>query len=72
MQFAFILSIFFSMIQPGHAGHDEPPDSSLRKVPLLRGNENKYNLDAQIKHKVIKRLFSQVPKLFINPDIHCS
>ncbi|KAG4071816.1 hypothetical protein HA402_005977 [Bradysia odoriphaga] len=36
----------------GHAGHDEPPETSLRRVPPLRGNEDKYNLDAQIKHKL--------------------
>lgn len=41
----------------GHAGHDEPPETSLRKVPPLHGNEDKYNLDAQVKHKVIANHF---------------
>lgn len=37
----------------GQAGHDEPPETSLAKIPLLMGNEYKYDLDAQVKHKVI-------------------
>lgn len=36
----------------GHQGHDDPPATSIRKVPKLRGNEQHFNLDGQIKHKV--------------------
>lgn len=36
----------------GHAGHDEPPKSSIRKIPPLAGNEAKYGLHAQVQHKV--------------------
>lgn len=36
----------------GHAGHDNPREGSIRKVPPLTGNEDKYNLQGQIKHKV--------------------
>uniref|UniRef100_U5EJC0 Lipid droplet-associated hydrolase n=1 Tax=Corethrella appendiculata TaxID=1370023 RepID=U5EJC0_9DIPT len=37
----------------GHAGHDEEPESVYKKkVPILAGNEELFNLDAQIKHKV--------------------
>lgn len=35
-----------------HLGHDDPPASSIRKVPELNGNEQLYDLDGQIKHKV--------------------
>lgn len=50
----------------GHAGHDEPPKSSIRKVPPLSGNESKFNLDGQIKHK-IEFIEKYVPK---NVKIH--
>lgn len=33
-------------------GHDDPPATSIRKVPALKGNEKVYDLDGQIKHKV--------------------
>lgn len=36
----------------GHQGHDDPPATSIRKVPQLEGNERLYDLDGQIKHKV--------------------
>lgn len=36
----------------GHQGHDDPPSTSIRKVPNLEGNEKLYDLDGQIKHKV--------------------
>ncbi|CAD7089063.1 unnamed protein product [Hermetia illucens] len=36
----------------GHAGHDEPSASSVRKVPPLSGNESKFELNAQLKHKI--------------------
>ncbi|XP_030386262.1 lipid droplet-associated hydrolase [Scaptodrosophila lebanonensis] len=36
----------------GHAGHDDPPESSIREVPQLSGNEEIFNLDGQIKHKI--------------------
>ena len=41
----------------GHAGHDEPPHTSIRKVPALIGNEHKFGLHAQLDHKIefIKR-----------------
>lgn len=55
--------IFLILFPTGHAGHDEPPATSLRKVPPLCGNEDKYNLDAQIKHKVI---LSTVSFVFAN------
>lgn len=36
----------------GHAGHDEPPSSSVgRQVPPLRGNEHRFDLAAQVRHK---------------------
>lgn len=35
----------------GHAGHDEPPATSTRKVPPLKGNETAFDLDAQVRHK---------------------
>lgn len=46
---SFFLILFYIS---GHAGHDEPPARSIRKVPLLAGNENLYSLQAQVKHKV--------------------
>lgn len=36
----------------GHQGHDDPPATSIRKVPSLAGNEKLYDLDGQVKHKV--------------------
>lgn len=36
----------------GHAGHDDPPQSSILQVPLLQDNEDKFNLKGQIKHKI--------------------
>ncbi|XP_001352453.2 lipid droplet-associated hydrolase [Drosophila pseudoobscura] len=36
----------------GHAGHDDPPEASIREVPQLTGNEEIFNLDGQIKHKL--------------------
>lgn len=36
----------------GHAGHEPPPDGSIRKAVPLMGNEQFYGLQAQIKHKV--------------------
>lgn len=36
----------------GHAGHDEPPPYFENKVPDVKGNEDKYCLDAQVRHKV--------------------
>lgn len=36
----------------GHAGHDDPPESSLREVPQLKGNEELFDLDGQIRHKI--------------------
>ncbi|XP_013112718.1 lipid droplet-associated hydrolase [Stomoxys calcitrans] len=35
----------------GHVGHDDPPENSLREVPQLKGNEEIFDLDGQIKHK---------------------
>lgn len=35
----------------GHAGHDEPPARSARKIPALEGNEAKYGLAGQLEHK---------------------
>lgn len=35
----------------GHAGHDDPPENSLREVPQLKGNEEMFDLDGQIRHK---------------------
>lgn len=40
--------------QIGQAGQDEPPRNSFLMVPPLRGNEMKFDLDAQVKHKVIE------------------
>jgi len=37
---------------PGHAGHDDPPEASIREVPQLSGNEELFNLDGQIRHKI--------------------
>ncbi|EDV50144.1 lipid droplet-associated hydrolase [Drosophila erecta] len=36
----------------GHAGHDDPPEASIREVPQLSGNEELFNLDGQIRHKI--------------------
>ncbi|KAH8371052.1 hypothetical protein KR093_006002 [Drosophila rubida] len=36
----------------GHAGHDDPPAASIREVPQLSGNQELFNLDGQITHKV--------------------
>lgn len=36
----------------GHVGHDDPPATSIRKVPKLKGNEELYDLNGQVKHKV--------------------
>ncbi|XP_061401661.1 lipid droplet-associated hydrolase-like [Musca vetustissima] len=36
----------------GHAGHDDPPENSLREVPQLKGNEELFDLDGQIRHKI--------------------
>ena len=33
-------------------GHDDPPESSLREVPQLKGNEELFDLDGQIRHKI--------------------
>ncbi|XP_075161529.1 lipid droplet associated hydrolase sturkopf [Haematobia irritans] len=35
----------------GHVGHDDPPENSLREVPQLKGNEEIFDLDGQIRHK---------------------
>lgn len=51
------MQLLFLFKSTGHAGHDEPPVTSLRKVPPLSGNEDKYNLDAQVKHKVSLKYF---------------
>lgn len=45
-------TIVDTIFRLGHAGHDEPPKSSVRKVPPLMGNESKFDLDAQVQHKV--------------------
>lgn len=42
----------FSVIFKGHVGHDDPPSSSLRQVPDLADNEQLFDLNAQIAHKV--------------------
>ncbi|XP_063697459.1 lipid droplet-associated hydrolase [Culicoides brevitarsis] len=45
----------------GHAGHDDPPRNSEKKVPRLKGNEQLFNLQGQIHHKM--RFIEQyVPK----------
>ncbi|KAH8408718.1 hypothetical protein KR215_011485 [Drosophila sulfurigaster] len=36
----------------GHAGHDDPPAASIREVPQLSGNQELFNLDGQITHKI--------------------
>ncbi|KNC34320.1 hypothetical protein FF38_05989 [Lucilia cuprina] len=36
----------------GHLGHDDPPESSLREVPQLKGNEEIFDLEGQIRHKI--------------------
>ncbi|XP_064540139.1 lipid droplet-associated hydrolase [Drosophila montana] len=36
----------------GHAGHDDPPEASIREVPQLSGNEELFNLGGQIAHKI--------------------
>ncbi|ALC42990.1 CG9186 [Drosophila busckii] len=36
----------------GHAGHDDPPEASIREVPQLTGNEELFNLNGQITHKI--------------------
>lgn len=33
-------------------GHDDPPESSLREVPQLKGNEEIFDLDGQVRHKI--------------------
>ncbi|KAJ6626130.1 Lipid droplet-associated hydrolase [Pseudolycoriella hygida] len=33
----------------GQAGHDEPPEDSLHEIPPLKGNEDLYDLDAQLE-----------------------
>lgn len=35
----------------GHSGHEEP-DQNFLKLPKLSGNEDAYNLQGQIDHKV--------------------
>lgn len=46
--------ILYLIITTGHAGHGEPKKEkkSKTKVPKLKGNEDKYGLDAQVNHKV--------------------
>lgn len=41
-----------SIENSGHAGHDEPPSRSARKVPPLEGNEAKFGLAGQLQHKI--------------------
>lgn len=36
----------------GHGGHDEPEDESLQ-MPPLESNEHLYDLNGQVKQKVI-------------------
>ncbi|EDW26074.1 GL20677 [Drosophila persimilis] len=35
-----------------HAAHDDPLEASIREVPQLTRNEEIFNLDGQIKHKL--------------------
>uniref|UniRef100_D3TPK1 Lipid droplet-associated hydrolase n=1 Tax=Glossina morsitans morsitans TaxID=37546 RepID=D3TPK1_GLOMM len=36
----------------GHLGHENPPETSLREVPQLKGNEELFDLDSQVRHKI--------------------
>lgn len=36
----------------GHAGHEPPVGATERDVPPLKGNEELYKMNGQIKHKV--------------------
>ncbi|EDV96411.1 lipid droplet-associated hydrolase [Drosophila grimshawi] len=36
----------------GHAGHEDPPEASIREVPQLSGNEELFNLNGQLAHKL--------------------
>lgn len=36
----------------GHAGHDSPPATGIRKIPDLHEHPDKYNLQGQIQHKI--------------------
>lgn len=36
----------------GHVGHDDPPKNSIREVPQLKGNEEIFDLNGQLRHKI--------------------
>uniref|UniRef100_A0A336M4G2 Lipid droplet-associated hydrolase n=1 Tax=Culicoides sonorensis TaxID=179676 RepID=A0A336M4G2_CULSO len=36
----------------GHAGHEEPDGKKRHAVPQLKGNEEKYDLNGQLNHKI--------------------
>lgn len=40
----------------GHAGHVKPSETSLRTLPKYETNRELYNLNGQIKHKVMRLL----------------
>lgn len=41
----------------GHAGHDDPSSNSGLIVPPMEGNEHLYDLQGQLKHKVMFKTF---------------
>uniref|UniRef100_A0A1A9ZAV3 Lipid droplet-associated hydrolase n=1 Tax=Glossina pallidipes TaxID=7398 RepID=A0A1A9ZAV3_GLOPL len=47
-----ILNICVFLIYSGHLGHENPPETSLREVPQLKGNEELFDLDSQVRHKI--------------------
>lgn len=49
--FQYKKNAFYTFKFVGHAGHDEPKNST-RKVPPVKGNEQRFGLDGQIQHKV--------------------
>ncbi|XP_037940139.1 lipid droplet-associated hydrolase-like [Teleopsis dalmanni] len=51
----------------GHMGHDDPPATSIREVPQLKGNEELFDLNAQIRHKIefIKKYIPQDCKIHL-------
>ncbi|XP_023164862.2 lipid droplet-associated hydrolase [Drosophila hydei] len=51
----------------GHAGHDDPPEASIREVPQLSGNAELFNLKGQIDHKIdfIKRYVPRHVKIHL-------
>ncbi|XP_058821464.1 lipid droplet-associated hydrolase isoform X2 [Topomyia yanbarensis] len=59
----------------GHAGHDEAAESPYKKaVPSIRNNENLYNLNGQLQHKIefIRKYVPQDVKIhLIGHSIGC-